>query len=115
MTRSLIQRPIAGASNLPSAGRGLRGHWLAPAGIAPAARRRPRSLRFTLVLIYLTASAGDQGPRECAEFHARRYRRTATGAKTAISSADQARARTTSVLPPRISERTALTMGVIGW
>jgi hypothetical protein len=45
---------------------------------------------------------------------ARRYRQTAMGVKIANSSADQARATTTSLLAPRISERTALTMGVIG-
>src|SRR5260370_33112301 len=46
---------------------------------------------------------------------ARRYRQTAMGANTASSRADHARARTTSLLDPRISDRTACTIGEIGW
>src|SRR5215472_1335257 len=47
--------------------------------------------------------------------HARRYRITAIGVKATASSAHQTRARPTSLLDPLSSERTALTIGVIGW
>src|ERR1700722_1145533 len=44
-----------------------------------------------------------------------RYRSTATGVNTTMSSADQPRASATSLPDPASSDRTAFTMGVIGW
>ena len=44
-----------------------------------------------------------------------RYRRTAIGVKMTISRADQSRARTRSLVDPTSTDRTASTIGVIGW
>src|SRR5215469_12497895 len=70
-------------------------------------------LPFVLALVCSHRIRGADGPSGRA--HARRYRITATGVKTATSSAHQARARPTSLLEPVSSERTASTIAVIGW
>jgi hypothetical protein len=47
--------------------------------------------------------------------YALRYLRTAIGVKTAINVADQANAKATSLAEPTSADRTASTIGVIGW
>jgi hypothetical protein len=54
-------------------------------------------------------------PRSPRDHPARRYLSTATGAKTATSATDQMRATARSCVPPVRAERTASTIGVMGW
>jgi len=89
------------------------------AGAAHRARPRPggvtRQVAAAVSTIMPVAPPGQYAPASLVDRHARRYRNTAMGVKTTKNSADHTRARTTSLLDPRISERTALTIGVIGW
>ena len=54
-------------------------------------------------------------PLRWSDSHACRYRRTAIGAKMTIRRADQTRARARSLVDPTSTDRTASTIGVIGW
>ena len=96
--------------------------WLPLPGLAarrgtagiPVARRPVQLHRPADAEIGDQRSRRNAGMRSWSAGHLR-YRITATGVNTTISRADQASARPTSLLDPVSSDRTASTMGVIGW